>query len=487
MYFFKKLSGALSLTLVITVCFFSANNALARSAPESFADLAQKLLPAVVNISTTAVNKKATGKTPEMPQFPPGSPFEEFFKEFFDKNRPEQQRKSTSLGSGFIIDKKGIIITNNHVIQDADEINVILQDNKVLKATVVGRDSKTDLAVLSVKTSEDLPFVPLGNSDKMRVGDWVLAIGNPFGLGGSVTAGIISARGRNINSGPYDDFIQTDASINRGNSGGPLFNMQGEVIGINTAIFSPTGGSIGIGFSIPSKVATGVIDQLIKFGKTRRGWLGVRIQKVTPEIADSIGLEKAEGALVASVSAGSPAEKGKIKVGDVILQFNGQAVKEMRNLPKIVAGTEIDKEVTVLVWRNGKMVEVKISVGELEEEQIAKKEIVKPITPVKEKQLKIESLGLRLGDFSPQIGKRFKLKDIDKGVVVVGVETGSPAFEQGIRDGDIIIELGQVGVNTIAEVKTQLKDIKSRGRKTVLLLIKNISGLRFVALKFIAE
>ncbi|MFL2782073.1 MAG: Do family serine endopeptidase [Rhodospirillales bacterium] len=367
---------------------------------------------------------------------PPGSPFEEFFKEFFDKNRPEQQRKSTSLGSGFVIDKKGIIITNNHVIQGADEINVILQDNKILKAKVVGRDPKTDLAVLSVETSEDLPFVPVGDSDKMRVGDWVLAIGNPFGLGGSVTAGIISARGRNINSGPYDDFIQTDASINRGNSGGPLFNMQGEVIGINTAIFSPSGGSIGIGFSIPSKVASGVIDQLIKFGKTRRGWLGVRIQKVTPEIADSIGLEKAEGALVASVSEGSPAEKGKIQVGDVILKFNGQIVKEMRNLPKIVAGTEIDKEVKVLVWRNGKRVEVKISVGELEEEQLAKKEVAKPITPVEEKILEVESLGLRVSNFSLQIGKRYKLKNVEKGAVVVGVDTGSPAFEQGIREGE---------------------------------------------------
>ena len=468
-------------------CVFFANNSMARSAPDSFADLAQKLLPAVVNISTTSVTKKATGKTPEMPQFPPGSPFEEFFKEFFDKNRPEQQRKSTSLGSGFVIDKKGIIITNNHVIQGADEINVILQDNKILKAKVVGRDPKTDLAVLSVETSEDLPFVPVGDSDKMRVGDWVLAIGNPFGLGGSVTAGNISARGRNINSGPYDDFIQTDASINRGNSGGPLFNMQGEVIGINTAIFSPSGGSIGIGFSIPSKVASGVIDQLIKFGKTRRGWLGVRIQKVTPEIADSIGLEKAEGALVASVSEGSPAENGKIQVGDVILKFNGQIVKEMRNLPKIVAGTEIDKEVKVLVWRNGKRVEVKISVGELEEEQLAKKEVAKPITPVEEKILEVESLGLRISNFSLQIGKRYKLKNVEKGVVVVGVDSGSPAFEQGIREGNIIVELGQVGVNTIAEVKTQLKSAEKKGKKTILLLIKNTSGLRFVALKFIAK
>ena len=280
---YRYLIKLLSINIVIMVLVVVFNLPVqARSAPESFANLAEKLLPAVVNISTTAVAKQRPGKKPELPQFPPGSPFEEFFREFLDRNNPKQQRKSTSLGSGFIIDKKGIVITNNHVIQGADEISVVLQNNDTLKAEVIGRDIKTDIAVLRVKPKVDLPFVRMGDSDKVRVGDWVLAIGNPFGLGGTVTAGIVSARGRNINSGPYDDFIQTDASINRGNSGGPLFNISGEVIGINTAIFSPSGGSIGIGFAIPSGVANSVIGQLIKFGKTKTYGEIAKKYKISP-------------------------------------------------------------------------------------------------------------------------------------------------------------------------------------------------------------
>ena len=291
--------------------------ATARSAPESFADLAQKLLPAVVNISTTSATKAQEG-VPQLPQFPPGSPFEDFFREYFEKNRPQEQRRATSLGSGFIIDRTGIIVTNNHVIQDADEITVILHDNTSLRAKLLGRDPKTDLAVLQVKPGKELTAVPFGNSDQLRVGDWVMAIGNPFGLGGTVTAGIVSARGRNINSGPYDDFIQTDASINRGNSGGPLFNMRGEVVGINTAIFSPTGGSIGIEVLHPASIAISVIDRVRNLAAPR--WLGVRIQQVTEEIAESLGLKQAEGALVAEVTKGSPAEAGKLKARDIILR-----------------------------------------------------------------------------------------------------------------------------------------------------------------------
>lgn len=470
------------ITLLFAALMF-ASSSFARGAPDSFADLAEKLLPAVVNISTTAIAKQRPG-TPELPQFPPGSPFEDFFRDFFDKNRPHQNRKSTSLGSGFIIDKSGIVITNNHVIQDADEITVILQDNTNLKAEVIGRDPKTDLAVLRVKPTKDLPSVSLGDSDKIRVGDWVVAIGNPFGLGGSVTAGIVSARGRNINSGPYDDFIQTDASINRGNSGGPLFNMKGEVIGINTAIFSPSGGSIGIGFSIPSSTAKGIISQLRKYGKTRRGWLGVRIQKVTEEIAESLGLETATGALVASVTDNSPAAKGKIKAGDVILTFNGKNVPEMRSLPRVVAETDIGIDVDVEVWRNGKMVSTTVRVGELDEEQAsAPQPNGKNEDAGKSEELAITSLGVTLSRVDSVTRKRYKLKDSAKGVVVVKVEPESAAAEKGIKPGDVIVEVSQDEVNNPADVKAKISEANESGRKSVLLLVESQSGLRFVAVR----
>jgi len=455
----------------------------ARSAPDSFADLAEKLLPAVVNISTTSVVNQSAGKKPELPQFPPGSPFEDFFREFFDKNNPKQQRKSTSLGSGFIIDKKGLVITNNHVIQGADEISVVLQNNESLKAEVVGRDVKTDIAVLRIKPKKDLPFVNMGKSDEIRVGDWVVAIGNPFGLGGTVTAGIVSARGRNINSGPYDDFIQTDASINRGNSGGPLFNMAGEVIGINTAIFSPSGGSIGIGFAIPSGIANGVIGQLIKFGKTRRGWLGVRIQNVTDEIAESLGLEKPEGALIASVTEASPAAKGGIKAGDVILKFNDEPVETMRSLPKIVAETEIDKRVSVEVWRDGKKVIAKVSVGELIEEKISKPVLDPSKQSYEKEKVKIADVGISVSALSDQLRKRFNLKKTSEGVVVVGMEKDGVAAEKRIKVGDVILEVSQVKVRSPNEFQNQIKKARNAGRKSILLLIENPSGLRFVALR----
>ena len=467
---------------VLAVVLISAS-AMARSAPESFANLVEKLLPAVVNISTTATAKQGSGKTPELQQFPPGSQFEEFLRDYFDRNRP-QQRKSTSLGSGFIIDKKGIVITNNHVIQDADEISVTLQNNETLKAEIIGRDPKTDIAVLRVEPKGDLPAVSLGDSDKIRVGDWVVAIGNPYGLGGSVTAGIVSARGRNINSGPYDDFIQTDASINKGHSGGPLFNMEGEVIGINTMILSPSGGSIGIGFSTPSKIASGVIGQLIKYGKTRRGWLGVRIQKVTDEIAESLGLKKAEGALVASVTDNSPAAKGGIKAGDVILKFNNRDVKEMRSLPKIVAETEIDKNVNVEVWRDRKKVTTQVDVGELDEEQVAKTSSGETGDAwVEAEELKITDLGMSVGNLNANTRKHFNLKKKSKGVVVVDVDKDGVATEKGVKVGDVIVEVSQNEVASPKEVKKRIEDVKSSGRKSVLLLIEGQAGLRFVALR----
>jgi len=390
------------------------SSAHSRVAGESFADLAQKLLPSVVNISTTSVIKDPS-VSPQIPQFPPGSPFEEFFRDFLERNRPQEQRRSTSLGSGFIIEKSGIVITNNHVIQDAQEIKVILQDNTTLTAKLIGRDPKTDIAVLKVNSEKDLPSVSFGNSDQLRVGDWVVAIGNPFGLGGTVTAGIVSARGRNINSGPYDDFIQTDASINRGNSGGPLFNMRGEVVGINSAILSPTGGSVGIGFSIPTSTAKGVIDQLRRYGRTRRGWLGVRIQQVTDEIGESLGLEKASGALVAEVTAGSPAENGKIQKGDVILSFNDQMVNEMRNLPRIVASTKIGQKVPIVVWRKGKKKSLSVAVGELDEKQALLIEPGQQKDTKSTKESKLPSLGLTLAFINDAVRKLFKLKKIFEG------------------------------------------------------------------------
>ena len=323
--------------------------------PDGFADLAARLLPAVVNVSTTQTLKKED--MPDMPQFPPGSPFDEFFKDFMERQKGQDAtpRKVTALGSGFIIDPSGLVVTNNHVIDDAEQITVILHDTQAFKAKIVGRDTKADLALLKIEVPTKLPFVQFGDSDGARVGDWVIAIGNPFGLGGTVTAGIVSARARDINAGPYDDFIQTDASINKGNSGGPLFNMKGEVIGINTAIFSPSGGSIGIGFSIPSNEAKPVLADLQKYGKTRRGWLGVRIQSVTPDIAESLGLKEQKGALVAGTTPDGPAEKAGIKAGDVILTFDGKDVVDMRRLPRIVAETGIDKDVDVQLWRGGKM------------------------------------------------------------------------------------------------------------------------------------
>jgi len=454
----------------------------ARGTPESFADLSKVLLPAVVNISTTSVI--AGRGTAELPQLPPGSPFEEFFRDFFDRSRPQQQqRRATSLGSGFIIDPKGIVVTNNHVIQDAEEISVILHDDTRLTATVVGRDTKTDLAVLKVESKQPLPSVKFGDSGSLRVGDWVLAIGNPFGFGGSVTAGIVSARGRDIKSGPYDDFIQTDAAINRGNSGGPLFNMAGEVVGINTAIYSPTGASIGIGFAVPTSTARGVIEQLQKYGKTRRGWLGVRIQKVTDEIADSLRLGKAHGALIASVTEGSPAEKAKIKSGDVVLKFDGKEVTDMRTLPRLVAETEIGRDVEVEYWRDGKREKTKVNVGELQEEVASATDSGADTQGDRGEELAIKDLGLSVATLDGNARSKFKLKDSTKGVLITSVEPDGVAAEKGLKPGDVIVEISQEEVSAPAEVRKKVDEARERNRKSVLLLIEGQGGLRFVALQ----
>ena len=461
--------------------------AAARVAPDTFADLAQQLLPSVVNISTTQTIEGNAGI--ELPKLPPGSPFEEFFKEFLEKNQPHQQkRKATSLGSGYIIDPKGYIVTNNHVIQDAEEITVILHDETRLPAKMIGRDAKTDIAVLKVDPgSLTLPAVKFGNSDEIRVGDWVLAIGNPFGFGGTVTAGIISARNRNINAGPYDDFLQTDASINRGNSGGPVFNLSGEVIGMATAIFSPSGGSIGIGFAIPASTVKPVIQQLIEHGEVRRGWLGVRIQQVNDEIAEALGLKEATGALVASVIPGGPAEKAKIKDGNVILEFDGKPVNQMRRLPRVVADTEVGKTVPVKIWRNGKEMTLKVEVGALKEEE-EEKQASAPQSGEKGKAGEtIDELGVTVAAIDPQLRDRYDLGEDAKGLVVTNVNPDGPAAEQGLRTGETIVEIGQENVATPAQLAQKVKAAKEAGRKSVLLLVEGEGGMRFVAIRLAAK
>ena len=474
-------AAAMAFLMALALLFWT-QAAEARSAPDSFADLAAKLLPSVVNISTTQVIEGRA--TPDMPQFPPGSPFEDFFKEFFDRNQQQNKRprRATSLGSGFIISDDGFIVTNNHVIQDADEITVILHDDTRLPAKLIGRDAKTDLAVLKVESKKiKLHGVKLGDSGESRVGDWVVAIGNPFGLGGTVTAGIISARGRDINAGPYDDFIQTDASINRGNSGGPMFNLDGEVIGINTAIFSPSGGSVGIGFAIPSSTAKPVIAQLMKTGSVKRGWLGVHIQAVTEEIAETLGLKEAEGALVANVIEKSPAEAAGIKAGDVILKFDGKKVGEMRSLPKIVAETTVDEKVKVELWRDNGEKTLMVAVGELDEDaQVASRAAKSGKAGGGHS---VETLGLTLSALTDKVREQFKLAKDAKGVVVTKVVEDGPAAEKGVRPGDLIVEISQQEVSDPNQIKTKVDEARKAGRKSILILIEGQGGLRFVALR----
>ncbi len=465
-----------------------SGSAFAKSAPASFADLAKKLLPAVVNISTSQVIKRDAPPS-QRPQLPPGSPFEQFFKEFFDRQqqRSAPNRRTTSLGSGFIIDPSGLIVTNNHVIEGADEISVILHNGTRLKAKVVGRDSKTDLAVLQVKSKKKLSFVRFGNSDKARVGDWVVAIGNPFGLGGTVTAGIISARARNINAGPYDDFIQSDASINKGNSGGPMFNMAGEVVGINTAIYSPSGGSVGIGFAIPSKLAEPIIGQLKKFGRARRGWLGVRIQTVTDELADSLGLGKSRGALVADITKDGPAAKSKIKVGDVILTFDGKPIDEMRNLPRVVAETKVGKNVKVDVWRKGRKVTLDAKLGEFPEDK--KPVLSKTSSPKEDDEASITVLGLTIAKLNNELRTRFKLAKETVGVVITNVERNSPGAEKRIQIGSVIRKIGieQERVSSPIQVRAKVDSARKAKLKSLLFFIELGGNSRFVALRLSKE
>ncbi|MGE3623368.1 MAG: DegQ family serine endoprotease [Bdellovibrionales bacterium] len=468
---------------VLAVFCLIASPAHARSIPGSFADLAEKLLPAVVNISTSqTITHEDMPELPPDLQLPPGSPFEEFFKDFMEKQKGRKQ-KATSLGSGFIIDPSGYIVTNYHVIQDADEITVILQDDTNLSATVVGKDKKTDLALLKVKSKNPLPAVAFGDSDKLRVGDWIIAIGDPYGLGGTVTAGIISARSRDINSGPYDEYLQTDASINRGNSGGPMFNMDGEVVGVNTAIFSPSGGSIGIGFAIPSSLAKNVVEQLKDHGHIRRGWLGVRIQMVTQDIAESLGLDRTRGALVSSVTPDGPAAEGGLQPGDVIVTFDGREVREMRRLPLMVAETEVGKTVDVVVFRKKAMKTLKVKIGELSSHEDTdtapdKKEEEKPAVPSAEK---VDELGLSAATLTDALRTRYGIKKDIAGLVVTSISPDGIAADQGIETGDVIVEAAQHDMKSPKDLGEQVRQAKKDGRP-LLLLINRKEDLRFVAI-----
>tara|TARA_B100001121_G_scaffold231960_1_gene205194 strand:+ start:44 stop:1447 length:1404 start_codon:yes stop_codon:yes gene_type:complete len=459
MNFFKKIF------FILLVLNFTSIKAYA--VPESFADLAEKLMPSVVNISTTQTVKTTTNQFPF--QFPPGSPFGEMFKDF---DRPTE-RKASSLGSGFIIKAEGIVITNNHVIANAEDILIRVGD-KEYNAEVIGADPYMDLAVLKMKTKDKFKPVSFGDSSKARVGDWVVAIGNPFGLGGTVTSGIISARNRQIGLTRYEDFIQTDASINQGNSGGPLFNLRGEVVGVNTAIIAPgQSGSIGIGFAIPANAASNVIDQLIKFGETKRGWLGVRIQEVTKEIADVEKLKKPEGALVASVGKNSPADKSGIKAGDIILEFDGKKINTMKKLPNVVASTEVGKSVELKIWRNKKLISKRLVLGRLETSE--EFEETKP--KVVKKDEEIDSLKIAVREINDQDISSRNLNKKTKGVVITDISNRSPLLNL-LNVNDIIIEVQKTPFKSIADFKKLVKNIFNKGEKTLLLTIINQNNQR---------
>jgi serine protease Do len=480
---------ALSVLAAATIALPAlATPTLARG-PESIADVAEKVIDAVVNISTTQSAAARPSQAPT-PQLPPGSQFEEFFEEFFKNRRgPDSQapnrspRRVSSLGSGFVIDPSGIVVTNNHVIAEADEVTVIFNNGARLKAEVIGRDQKSDLAVLQVKPDRPLKAVKWADSDKVRLGEWVIAIGNPFSLGGTVTAGIVSARNRDIQSGPYDNYIQTDASINRGNSGGPLFNLEGEVIGVNTAIISPSGGSIGIGFAVPSKTAMAVIDQLREFKEVRRGWLGVKIQLVTDEIAESLGIKPTRGALVAGVDDKGPAKPAGIEAGDVIVKFDGKDIKEMRDLPRIVADTSVGKDVEVLIIRKGKEEKKTVRLGRLEDTEKPQPAVARGSSPPEDKSVVQKSLGLQLSGMNDDLRKRYKIKDSVKGVVITGVDAASVAADKRLVAGSVIVAIEQEQVAQPADVQSRVDALKKAGKKTALLLVATAEGdMLFVAL-----
>tara|TARA_B100000579_G_scaffold389584_1_gene363501 strand:+ start:222 stop:1631 length:1410 start_codon:yes stop_codon:yes gene_type:complete len=449
----------------IFFCFLFNIQGHTKDIPNSFADLAEKLMPSVVNISTTQTITTSTNPFPF--QFPPGSPFEDMFKDF----GTPQTRKASALGSGFIIDKKGIVVTNNHVIKGAEDIIVRVNGDKDFKAEVIGSDPLSDIAILKIDTDEKFKTVKFGDSDRARIGDWVLAIGNPFGLGGTVTSGIISARNRSIGLSRYEDFIQTDASINQGNSGGPLFNMDGDVIGINTAILGQSG-SIGIGFAIPSNSAKRIIDQLIKFGETKRGWLGVRIQYVSDEIAEVEKLDKARGALVVSVAEDSPSDKAGVKSGDIILEFDGKSINEMKELPMIVAQTDVGKTVDVKIWRNKKEITKKITLGRLETSEDFKTESKAD----KRKNTIIEGLKIEVRSLTKQDLQDRNLPQNTNGVVITKIESDSPINYLNVNN--IIVEAQKKKIKTPGELNNIIKAAIKSNEKTILIAIYNNQNQR---------
>jgi serine protease Do len=482
-----KLLGRRGVAFAASLALFVMVIAPSRGQPpegpfaDVFAQLAGRLVGVVVNISTQMATPP--GKTAQdVPQASPGSSLDEFFRDFFgEKGAPggSGAPRTASLGSGFIIDPAGLIVTNNHVIANAEQITVTLSDDTTLQAQVIGRDSVTDLALLKVDAKTPLPAASWGDSTKTRVGDWVLAIGNPFGLGGSVTAGIISATARDIHSGPYDDYLQTDASINRGNSGGPMFNLGGEVIGINTAIYSPSGGSIGIGFAIPAALAQPIIEQLKATGKVERGWIGARIQPVTDDVAESVGLDKSRGALVAAIDPGSPAQQAKLQPGDVILTYDGKPIERSRQLPRLVADTPPDKVVKLTLWRDGKEYEADLKAMALNPNRPAPPapEPEKPKTPAA-----VDALGLKLAKLSPELRKQFSLPEAAKGAVVIEVPQNSPGAAQGLRAGDLVVAVGHAAVANPEDVPGLVAGAKKAGHKNVLLRVEREGNTRFVAL-----
>ncbi|GFE65934.1 serine protease [Litoreibacter roseus] len=467
--------------LVLGLAFMLAHTIAAQAKmPESFADLAESVSPSVVNITTsTTVAGVDSGPRPIVPE---GSPLEDFFQDFLDRQREGQRpRRSSALGSGFVISEDGFIVTNNHVIDKADEIEIEFFSGERLDATVIGTDPKTDIALLKVESDTPLPFVPFGDSDAARVGDWVMAVGNPLGQGFSVSAGIISARERAL-SGSYDDFIQTDAAINRGNSGGPLFNVEGEVIGVNTAILSPTGGSIGIGFAMSSEVVTRVIDQLQEFGETRRGWLGVRIQDVTDDVAEALGLAAAAGALVTDVPEG-PSKEAGLEAGDVITTFDGKDVTDTRELVRLVGNTTVGKAVRVIVVREGETETLLVTLGRREEaENTAVPAAVQQSDPAE-----TELLGMTVAALNDELREQLGLDEDQSGLVVVNVEEDSDAYGKGLRAGDLIVEAGQQKIEDLSDLESRVEDAREAGRKSFLMLIRRDGDPRFVALSLEEE
>lgn len=472
----KKLFSVLALLLPL----------MAQAQPESFAPVVAPLMPAVVNISTTQkVMTPATGVPFNIEGLPEGDPQAEQFKELFRQfgerfGGAEQEREVTSLGSGFVIDPKGYVVTNNHVVANAAEVTVIFSDNTHLVAEIVGRDAKTDLALLKVKPTKPLAFVNFGDSDALKVGDWVIAVGNPFGLGGSVSAGIVSARGRNINAGPFDDFIQTDAAINRGNSGGPLFNASGEVVGINSAIFSPTGTNIGIGFAVPTSLAKPVLDQLRQYGQAQRAWLGVKIQEVSEEIAAAIGMKTPQGALLLEITPGSPAAKAGLKEGDVILKFGDREIKEMRNLPRVVAESKSGTTVKVLLFRKGQQLTLPVLLKEQpgdNETPAPKKPGNQPAVPGKAGN---RVLGMELVPLDAAVRAQFNIPNDVRGLLVTGLDVSGEVAKQGVRPGDVITDVNQSPVARPQDVAAQLAAVKKAGREFVLIRVARGKALQFV-------